>query len=121
MTVQPTLFTEIFELWPEDLRDVHLARDMGVGRPRARQWLRRNFLPVWYWPELIDVVEQKFGRVVTHRELVEAGAQMRGRAMLDGQARAAETRRHDRAAKDLAKAKKLLARLVEGEERGEAA
>jgi hypothetical protein len=105
MTVQPTLFTEIFELWPEELRDVHLARDMGVGRPRARQWLRRNFLPVWYWPRLVDVAEQKFDRVITYRQLVEAAATQRGPAYIAGQAQGAETRRRNR----------------EGDERGEAA
>lgn len=96
MTVQTSLFTEIFDLWPEPCRDVQLAQDMGVKRNRARQWLNRGFIPFWYWPRLIDVVDQKFERTITHRQLVEAGILLRGHRIIVGQVQGAETRRRNR-------------------------
>lgn len=93
MTVQKTLFAEIFALWPDT---ASLAKDMGVPSTRGHQWIRRNYLPPWYWPRLMDVVEQKFGQVVTYRQLVEATVEMRGQAYIAGQAQGAETRRRNR-------------------------
>jgi hypothetical protein len=93
MTVQTTLFTQIFTLWPDASV---LAGDMGVPRNRARQWINRSYLPPWYWPRLVDVVEQRFSRIVTYRQLVEAAAAQRGQALIAGQAKGAETRRHKR-------------------------
>lgn len=84
---------------------MHLARDMGVPLSRARQWLRRDFLPPWYWPHLVDVVEQRFQRTITYRQLVEAAAKQRGQGLIHGQLKAVDTKRLKR----------------EGEERGEAA
>lgn len=101
MTVQPTLFTQIFELWPDDrqcTRFQQMALDMRVPRMRARQWIARDYLPPWYWPRLVDVLEQKFGSIVTYHQLVEATVAQRGHAMLDGQARGAKTRRRNREA-----------------------
>ena len=74
MTVQNTLFAEIFALWP---RFGELANDMGVPPSRAYQWIRRNYLDPCYWPRLVDVIEQKFDRVITYRQLVEASAAQR--------------------------------------------
>lgn len=93
MTVHPTLFTEIFELWNDSEQ---LARDMGVPNNRARQWLNRGYVPLWYWQRLVDVVEQKFNRVVTYRQLVEGASALRGQATIARQAKAADTRRRNR-------------------------
>ncbi len=75
MNVQSSLFADVFALWPSD---VDLARDMGVRRGCARQWMRRGYLEPWYWPRLTDLAEQRFGRVYTYRQFVEAAAALRG-------------------------------------------
>lgn len=96
MTVHPTLFTEIFALWPNEFQAMRIGSDMGVPRGRAQQWINRDYIPPWYWPRLVDVVEQRFGRVITYRQLVEASVSLRGQAQIDAQAKAAEARRRNK-------------------------
>lgn len=95
MTVQTPLFVEIFALWSagEKPDAAQVGRDMGVPQSRARQWVRRGYLEPYYWPRLVDVVGQKFGRIVTYRQLVEATVEMRSQSALIGAQKAAETRR----------------------------
>lgn len=75
MTVQSSLFEELFALWPSDLE---LARDMRVPHNRARQWVARGYVSPWYWPRLVDVVELRFRRAVSYTQLVEASQLLRG-------------------------------------------
>lgn len=58
---------------------VRIAQDLGVdSRETVRDWLKRNgSVPLVHWPRLIDVLEQKFGMVVTYRQLVEATIRVR--------------------------------------------
>jgi hypothetical protein len=110
MTVQSSLFTEIFALWgnPDTL-----ACDMRVPKGRARQWVNRGYVPLWYWQDLIDVAEQRFGRIITYPELIAATKVVRGEPMILAQREANKTKRRKRSADDLAKATKLLVRLAE--------
>lgn len=75
----------IFELWRDEAKPtekqsaVLMAADFGLASYEVtRQWRMRNFVPVWYWPKLIDVLESRFGMVVSYRQLVEATCRVRG-------------------------------------------
>lgn len=75
----------IFELWRDEAKPtdkqlaVLMAADFGLASYEVtRQWQMRKFVPVWYWPRLIDVLERRFGLMVSYRQLVEATIQVRG-------------------------------------------
>ncbi len=79
MSNSPLTWPEIIELFrdpvkPTDRRlAVRIAEDFGLSSFEvARVWYERKFVPVWYWPRLIDLLEQRFGIVVSCRQLVDA-------------------------------------------------
>lgn len=65
----PPLFDLIFGLWDSD---VDMARDMGVTRHCARQWIARGCIPMAHWPRLTNVCATKFDHPVSYASLVAA-------------------------------------------------
>ena len=94
MIVQKLTFPEIISWWTE-LGESAMARDMGMPHNRVRQWKNRHFIPPWYWPQLVAVIEARFGRLVTYRQLVEASIE-RGDLVMQQRRRSADTRRKNR-------------------------
>lgn len=102
MIVQRIKFSDIFALWPSSDKvawDVEMSADLGVSRGRVRGWMRRHFIPPWYWDEVIDAAKRKFGRDITYRQLVLASIE-RGDVVAGQARRAAKTRQRNRAAAD---------------------
>lgn len=71
MHIEPRTFSEILALWKTHGA---LAIDMNVPKCRARQWRVRGSVHPRYWPRLIELVEQRFGIVITPRQLMLAAA-----------------------------------------------
>ena len=69
---------QVLELWRplavEGRLFKAIAADTGFPRRRIQQWHRRNNIRPEYWPHLIEVVEQRFGIVLTPRQLMLAAA-----------------------------------------------
>jgi hypothetical protein len=93
MTVQSTLFVDIFALWPGS---AELARDMRVSRSCARQWIRRQDVPMWYWAQLIGEVAARFEKTITYRDLVQASLATRGMGRRYAPSKSAKTRKRNR-------------------------
>lgn len=60
--------THIAELW-KTVAD--FARALGVGDSTARAWLRRQRIPVGYWPQLIKAAAA-LNVTITNDDLVAA-------------------------------------------------
>jgi len=95
MIVQKLTFSQIFQLWDDQGSGTTMAADMGMPRNRVRQWRNRHFIPPWYWPQLVEVIEQRFGWMITYRQLVEASIE-RGNFIMRQRERSTETRRKNR-------------------------
>jgi len=69
---------DIFDLWrnaeapTENGAARLLAIDMGVETGTARQWRARRFVPLIYWPRLIEVVARRHGVALTTDDLLAA-------------------------------------------------
>lgn len=83
MIEPPVTHRKIIELWkqvaPRDWFSacgVDMATDgnVRVWKERVRQWRDRDSIPPKYWPRLIDVVEARFGILITARQLMLAAA-----------------------------------------------
>lgn len=100
MTVQRIDFQNLLALWPtiESKRAyVELAEDMGVPPNRARQWIKRSYLPPWYWPDFQRALRRKFSLIVTEKQLVDASCE-HGRVAVARASRSAETRKRNQGA-----------------------
>lgn len=95
MIVQKMTFPDIFQLWDGHESGASMASDMGMPANRVLHWKKRHFIPPWYWPQLVEVIEQRFGRMITYRQLVEASID-RGNFIMKQRERSAETRRKNR-------------------------
>lgn len=79
MSTSPLTWPEILDLWTDPAKPtekqaaVKLADDFGLSSFEvARQWRLRNFIPIWHWPRLVDLLEQRHDMAVSYRQLVEA-------------------------------------------------
>jgi hypothetical protein len=69
------LFDFIFALWPSP---AEMANDMHVSLPGARRWIVRGKIPMAYWPLLIHLCAEKFGRHITLESLIAASLARKG-------------------------------------------
>ncbi len=70
---------EIFRFFRDPSKPTHkqmalrMAEDFGLSSFEvSRQWIARQFVPIWHWPRLLDILEQRHGVIVSYRQLVEA-------------------------------------------------
>jgi len=78
--IQPPLdWGQIFALWRVDGEPTtwpqccRIAESLRVKDPRSvRLWLKRNAMPMEYWPTLIAYLERKWGLIVSSDQLVQA-------------------------------------------------
>lgn len=97
MMIQPIDFPRLLRLWPLDEKNTayaELAKDMGVPPNRARQWLKRSYMPPWYWPRFRCVLQEKFSLEITNEQLVQA-SQCHGDLVSARARRSAETRKRN--------------------------
>lgn len=88
-------FTEILSRW-QTLAE--FVADMNVPYERAKKWRARGrAIPPKYWPRLIDMAEQRFGLVLTPRQLMLAAG-----AEIDEQSQSADGEGADSAQKETA-------------------
>ena len=80
----------IFELWrdpdkPSEKRlAVRMAADFKLTSYEVtRQWRMRNFVPIWHWPRLIEVLWERFEIAISYRDLVMMSIAMRASGRKD--------------------------------------
>ena len=81
MHTEITSHQQVLDLWrslagerPRRLYSL-IARDLAVPRARVARWHERDSVPAKYWPRLIDLAEQRFGVVITPRQMMLAAAE----------------------------------------------
>lgn len=67
---------DIMALWP---RITHLAADLKVPYGRAHKWTKREYIDPVYWDDLILFAAKRFNVVISHQQLTQGAALVRGR------------------------------------------
>lgn len=71
-TLQPKSFREVLGLWPQ-ISDA--AQDLGLKYDAVAQWVKRDSIPVAYWPRLINAAAARGFKFVSLPILVELAEQ----------------------------------------------